>query len=459
ALEAAFDRDGAFNDVALGLSPRANVDAVKDAVDRLLAPDGGVGAYTRDRQTSDWYLSGEMDQLRNTTKMVPPVFLAIAAFLLNVVIGRWIDTEREEIGLLKAFGYSTTAVAGHYVKLVLAITGVGLVLGFAGGVWLGRGLAELYQQFFHFPFLYFHFQPQVFTIAGLISVAAALLGTWGAVKRAADLPPAEAMNPPPPTTYTRTRLELWLKTLSAPNRMIVRHMIRWPGRSALTVLGNAAAVGVLIGAMFFMDAMEELLDIQFTQAERQDATVTFPEAQGAMALQAVRDLPGVLQAEPFRAVSAKLRFGGAERHESLIGIVSHARLSQVLDQDYHPVPIPERGLVLSGKLAELLGAGVGDTVVAQVTEGRRPVLRLPVVQVSETMLGSPAYVSFGYLGDVMREPGRVSGVRVKLDPLHDEAFYRRVKDTPGISSVTVKSTSVQSFRDTMAENILIMTFF
>lgn len=459
ALEAAFDMEGAFNDVALGLSPKADAQAVIGDVDRVLAPYGGVGAIARARQTSEWYLAGEMDQLRNTTKLVPPVFLAIAVFLLNVVIGRWIDTEREEIGLLKAFGYSTATIAEHYVKLVMAITLAGVALGFAGGIWLGRGLAQLYQKFFHFPFLFFDFQLQVFAIAGLLSVAAALLGTWGAVRRAAKLPPAEAMCPPPPTAYGRTGLEKAFKGLSAPNRMILRHMIRWPGRSALTVLGSAAAVGVLIGAMFFMDAMEQLLDVHFNRAERQDATLMFPEAQAPAALQAVMNLPGVLQAEPFRAVSVKLRFGAAERRESLTGLVTDARLSQVLDKDYVPVPIPESGLVLSDKLAQMLGAGVGDVVVAQVTEGRRPLLHLPVVQVSETMLGSPAYVGFAYLNDAMGEPGRLNGVRVKLDGARMADFYARIKNTPGVSSMTLKSSSVTAFRETMAENILIMTFF
>ena len=232
ALEATFDMEGAFNDVILALTPGSRVETVIAAIDQVLAPYGGVGAFTRDRQVSDWFLMGEMNQLRNTAQIVPPIFLAIAVFLLNVVIGRWIDTERSEIGLLKAFGYSTPQVAVHYIKLVMAITGGGIVLGFAGGVWLGRGLAELYQAFFRFPFLHFMFEASVFSIAAGISILAALLGTWGAVRRAAQLPPAEAMGPPPPTTYTRTALEIGLRRLAAPNRMIVRHMLRWPGRSA-----------------------------------------------------------------------------------------------------------------------------------------------------------------------------------------------------------------------------------
>jgi len=459
ALEAAFDMKGAFNDVIVSLDPGAQLDGVKSGVDQVLEPYGGVGAYGRSRQLSDWFVEGELNQLRNTAEIAPPIFLVIAVFLLNVVISRWIEMEREEIGLLKAFGYSTRAVAVHYLKLVMAITAVGIVLGFMGGVWLGRGLAEMYQDFFHFPFLHFHFAASVFAIAGGVSLVAALIGTWSAVRRAALLPPAEAMVPPPPTTYHRSRFEIWLMHLSQPSRMIVRHLVRWPGRTALTIVGNAAAVAVLIGSMFFMDAIEKLIEINFERAERQDVTVSFQDAQAPRALENIKAMPGVLGAEPFRAVSAKLYFQGTERRESLTGLIQNARLSRILDQSYKPVAIPESGLVLSKKLSEMLGAGIGDVIIAQVTEGRRPILELPVVQVSQTMLASPAFMDFRYLGKVMREEGLLNGAYIKLDENRDKAFYRAVKDTPAIAGIAIKSATLQSFRDTMAENILLMTFF
>ena len=459
ALATAFDIEGAFNDVILGVAPGADTDAIIARVDRILEPYGGQGAYVRARQISDWYVSGEMMQLRNMGTLVPPIFLAIAAFLLNVVVGRWIQTERSEIGLLKAFGYSTASITAHYLKLVFAITAVGVLLGFAGGVWLGRELAVLYQEFFRFPFLHFHFTPSVFAIAAGVSFLAAFLGVQGAVRRGARVPPADAMSPPPPTVYAQGPLEGLIKRFTGLSRMIVRHLVRWPLRSSLTVLGNACAVGVLIGSMFFMDSMEKLIDVQFNEAQRQDATLSFLEAKEPRALDAIRTLPGVMDVEPFRQVSAKFRFGTAMRREALTGLRPDARLNRILDSNFKAVAIPESGLVLSKKLSEMLGAGLGDRVVVEVTEGRRPVLVLPVVQVSETLLGSPAFINADQLGQLLHERGRVSGAYVKLDSSHQNAFYAAVKNTPGIASVALKRTSLNAFRETMAENINIMTVF
>lgn len=459
ALEAAFDMEGAFNDTLLALDPGAEVEDVKANVDRVLDTYGGIGSYSRERQFSNWFLTGEMNQLRNMSKIVPPIFLAIAAFLLNIVITRWIQTEREEIGLLKAFGYSTRAVGAHYLKLVLTITVVGIVLGFAGGIWLGRGLAVMYQEFFNFPFLYFRFAPHVFLIAGGVSLVAALVGTWSAVRRAAFLPPAEAMMPPPPTSYNRSRFERFFKSMSTPSRMVMRHIVRWPWRSLLTVLGNALAVAVLIGSMFFFGAIDTMIDIQFNRIERQDATLSFIETRTQKALEGIEVMPGVLKAEPFRAVTAKLRIGPAERRESIIGVFNGGEFSNIVDADFRPVDIPKDGLVLSKKLAEILGAGVGDTVLAQVTEGRRPLLELPVVQISETVLASPAFMDLEALNRLMQETGRMDGAYVRLDADKTSAFYKAVKNTPAIAGVAMKDATKKSFRDTMSENLLVMTTF
>ena len=100
AMEAAFDLDGAFNAVSLSLLRGANEKEVIRRLDLLLEPFGGVGAYGREDQTSDFFLTNEFKQLRTFGSVIPPILLAVAAFLLNIVITRVVQTEREEIGLL-----------------------------------------------------------------------------------------------------------------------------------------------------------------------------------------------------------------------------------------------------------------------------------------------------------------------------------------------------------------------
>lgn len=143
-LAAPFDMQGAFNSVALTLMPGASEAEVIRRLDELTAPYGGLGAFGRADQPSHKFVSNEMNELRGMAVVVPLIFLAVAAFILNVMLSRLVATQRELIAALKAFGYTRFEIGTHYLKLVLLIVVAGVIVGTVAGVWLGRNLAELY---------------------------------------------------------------------------------------------------------------------------------------------------------------------------------------------------------------------------------------------------------------------------------------------------------------------------
>ena len=270
-LAAAFGLQGAFNEVLARLDRSANEKEVIRQIDLLLDQYGGVGAYGLSEHVSDQFLTNELDQLDTMTRILPPIFLAVAAFLLNVVLSRLIDTEREQIGLLKSFGYKTRSIGWHYIKLVLVLTTLGVLMGWAFGAWLGRGMAEMYKNYFVFPFLYFQADIDVFVLGALVSYGAALLGTSYAVLRAARLPPAEAMRPPAPVDYSIgiVRRVARVSWLDEPSRMIVRHLLRRPLRAVLAIVGIAAALGLRIGIDSNFDSVERIIELAFDYTARQ----------------------------------------------------------------------------------------------------------------------------------------------------------------------------------------------
>ncbi|MGB5080075.1 MAG: ABC transporter permease, partial [Burkholderiales bacterium] len=183
-LAMAFDMDGAFNDLSLTLTRQAREDDVIDALDGLLAPYGGVGAHGRDLQLSHRFLDAELDELRVMTQMFTAIFLGVTAFLLNVVIGRLVTAQREQIAVLKAFGYSRFEVGLHYAQLVLMMVIAGVPLGLGFGAWAGRMVADIYMDFFRFPYLAWSLEPRVIALAFGFALAAAVLGTAGGLRRA-----------------------------------------------------------------------------------------------------------------------------------------------------------------------------------------------------------------------------------------------------------------------------------
>jgi putative ABC transport system permease protein len=461
ALAAAFDMEGGFNDVAVALAPGVSADPVIERLDRLLAPYGGLGAIPRSLQTSHWYLDNELKQLQSVGLVVPLVFLGVAAFLLGVVLTRIVSVQREQIAALKALGYANREIGLHYAAWSLAISLAGAAIGTAGGAWLGSAMTGLYNAFFRFPALTYRLVPEVVLGAVAISVCAGLVGAAGAVRRAVRLPPAEAMRPEPPAAYGVSWLERagLRRLLSQSGRMVLRNLQRRPLRTALSVVGIGFAATMMILGTFFLDSIDELMRIQFEVAQRQDVTVTFVLPRSAAAFQEVRRLPGVLDAEPMRAVPVRLSAGHRSRQLAITGLPAEQRLMRVIDDGAEPVTLPAGGLALSESLAEILGAEVGTVVTVEVLEGARPVRRVPVAAVVEEFMGTSAYMEIGALNRLMREGGVVSGATLRADPAAVGALYRRLKALPAVAAVSVKAAAIEGFRETLAETMYVMVFF
>ena len=146
-LSGLFDMEGAFNNVSLATLRDADTRQIIEVLDDILKPYGNSGAYDRSDQISHAFLDSELDQLKAMATILPPIFLFVAAFLVNMILSRLIALDREQIGLLKALGYTNFAIGMHYAKLVVLIAAVGVVIGSGAGLWLGRGLTRIYAHF------------------------------------------------------------------------------------------------------------------------------------------------------------------------------------------------------------------------------------------------------------------------------------------------------------------------
>ena len=457
ALEAAFDLEGAFSNVVLKLAPGANPDRVIETLDRLTAPYGGTGASPRKDQISHAFLDAELKQLSAMVKVLPPIFLLVAAMLVNMTLSRLITLEREQIGLLKAIGYSSRAVAQHYIEFVSMIAVVGILIGMVAGTWLGAGLAGMYARFFAFPYLVFTRNPQIYGLAAVITLAAAIGGAVQAVRTVVGLPPAVAMAPPAPASY-RQRMG-WFRTLMPLRQtgvMVARHLFRWPLRTASSILGVAMAVAILVASLWSFGSINYMIDITFFRAERHDAQVVFGAPEPQRALYALRQMPGVLVAEPFRMVSARISHRNLSKKLGIMGHPPGAQLSRVLGVDLQPMPLPDSGLILSEALADALDVRPGDLLTVEVLEGARPILTLPVSGISLGYVGLGAAMDIGALNRLMGEGALISGLNLLIDEREETAFYAAAKAAPKTELITVTALMLNRFKETLAENITVM---
>jgi putative ABC transport system permease protein len=459
ALGSAFDLDGAFNDIALTLTPEARIPEVLFRLDQLLEPYGGLGAYDREDQVSNRFISDEIVQLRAHAIILPAIFLGIGAFLLHIVLSRLIRTQRDQIAILKAFGYGNWQIGEHFLKLLLVIVAIGAMIGVGVGSWLGSALTQLYVEFYKFPLLRYQVSPAMAIVAILMSGSAAIAGAFGSVKAAVSLPPAEAMRPEPPAQFRRTLVERFglQRWLSPVGRIILRNLERKPIQSMLSTIGIALAVAMLIVGRYSYDAIDYMIDVQFGRIQRDDVTVLFNEPRPGRTRYEVAHLPGVLYAEPFRSVPVRLRFGHRSQRIGIMGLSPFSELYQLLDQHLNGVDLPLDGVLLTRKLGEMLGVSAGDRLTVEVLEGSRPTRTITVAGLVDELLGISAYMDIQALNQLMQEGATISGAYLAVDEQQVDQLYSLMKRTPAIASISLRKVMLQRFQETIARSQGIMT--
>jgi putative ABC transport system permease protein len=447
ALAAAYDMDGAFNEALLSLSRGANEAAVLDAVDRILDPYGGTGSYPLADQISNRFLSQEIIGLEASALSVPPIFLAVAAFLLYIVINRMVQSEREEIGLMKAFGYTSSETGGHYFKLVMAIAIGGALAGCLLGIAGGRALIQLYADYFKFPFLVFQLDPASFVTGVSVSILSASVGGLMVLRSVFALTPATAMRPPAPPDYSRSgQIGHWIGAwLDQPSRMVLRRITRQPGRMAGAMIGIASGMALSVSMITIYAGFDRTIDLTFNVIDRSDVTVSFTYAVADSAIFELRRMPGVTLVEPVRHVPAVLRNGLNTYRGVVSGLMPQAQLFRALDADLGEIALQGPGIVLSTALADILNIQPGEMLTVEVREGRQPVLQIPVTAVAESLLGAPAYMELSALNRALREPNRVSGAYLSIDQDRAREIYQALQNMPTVAGVSLKSDAEAAF--------------
>lgn len=433
-LAAAFDMDGAFNNLTLTLQPGVTAQQVIPHLDALLKRYGSAGAFSRDDQMSHRFVDEELAQLGVIAWILPTIFIAVAAFLLSVILARIIRTQRQSIALLKAFGYHTSQVIAHYGQLAATI----LLLGYGAGVVLGwlvaEPMAQLYATYFRFPEFVFQLQLQVLGLAFITLVLAGAIATVHAVSAAARMRPAEAMRPPAPVTYQQSRLETWLALhwLSQSGRMVLRHLARHPVRAWLSILGISLSGGLLLLSSYQFHAVDTMLTQQYRQLHRMDVTLTFTEVRPSHSLTSLQQVPGIQYVEGYRQVPIELSNGTEQWRLPLMGLPGETHL-RWLTQD--GTTLPDGSLAINQYLAQALAVDVGDLVEVQVLTGRQQALRLPITHIIDEPLGVGVYTTLTSLNQWLMEGSSVSGAWLLVDESQQRAVFEALHGMPMVASI------------------------
>ena len=454
ALEAALDMTGAFNDLSLTLAHGASEKDVIQRLDDMFKRYGSLGAYGRSEQLSDRFISDEIKQVGMQITVLPTIFLAVAVFLLNIVLKRLVSTQRDQIAVMKAVGYTNEEVGLHYLGFAMAPVAIGAVAGTALGAWLGLGLTKVYEDFYNFAELIYYFRFEEVALSVLLSLGAALVGALSAVSQAVSLPPAEAMRPEAPVVYKPGVLdrEEFQKKIPVSVRIIVRNLERRIWKAAISVLMIAFAVAILIAGRYGYDAVNHIMLVEFSEKHREDFTVIFNESRPRSVQYDLASLDGVLEQEFYREEPARLVYEHRSRRQSITGLKTSDGLKRLVDAHKRQFQLPETGLLVTSTLADVLGASPGDTLTVEFLQGKRRTVRVPVGGVIDELLGLSAYMRIEELDRLTEDVGVVSAAYLKIDEAKSDKLFADFKEMPGVAGTSMLKAMLESFEELIAQS-------
>lgn len=459
ALEAALDMTGAFNDLSLTLAHGASEKDVIQRLDKMFRRYGSLGAYGRNEQLSDRFITDEIKQVGIQITVLPAIFLAVAVFLLNIVLKRLVSTQRDQIAVMKAMGYTNEEVGLHYLGFAMVPVAIGAVAGTALGAWLGLGLTKVYAGFYNFAELIYYFRFEEVALSILLSAGAALVGALSAVKQAVSLPPAEAMRPEAPAVYKPGFLDRkeFQKKIPVSVRITVRNLERRRWKAAISVIMIAFAVAILIAGRYSYDAINHIMMVEFSGKHREDLTVIFNESRPRSVQYDLASLGGVLEQEFYREEPAKLMHEHRSRRQSITGLKTSDGLKRLVDAHNRQIQLPETGILLTTTLADVLGVSPGDTLTVEFLQGKRRTVKVPVGGTIDELLGLSAYMRIDILDRLTEEAGVVSAAYLRIDKDESEKLFVDFKEMPGVAGTSMLKAMQESFEELIAQSMTTST--
>jgi putative ABC transport system permease protein len=455
ALEDLTGHKGLVNEVAFTLRPGVDFDQVKNQVEEILSPYDLYSLVSAEDQISNFMLAQEIKGVNATSNSIPAIFIAIAAFILYLMLRRMVEQQRVQIGTMKAVGYGNAQIIIHY-SLYGAFIGVsGAVLGSLTGILVSGAMTEMYKLYFNLPDLI----NRVSFRYGLLSLAFAAIPCFGAAflgaRSVLRLEPSQAMQPATPKRTRRLLIErvkaVW-EPLGMMGRMALRNLFRNPGRSLFTLLGTSLAFAL----MWFIFSYNLLIDLmimnQLEMAQRYDFKVTLAQPAPARELaDSLMRLEGADTAEPMMYAAVTLRQGPYSEETSITGLPEHSELYKILDKGEKIMALPPEGLVLSKSLADKLHTKAGQLIYLESPYLSEPV-QIYVTEVVEQYFGMENFMPLERLGQLLGIGDsasaamiRTSGDRGTVDRLEEKLLLAK-----GVAGVENKSAMKKMYEDLMA---------
>lgn len=475
--EALFEMQGMVNQIGLDFDDTVveeeAVDEIKDiltsyGIKRFTSKDdlGTVSArkidivqgvrtaymVPREDQLSYELLKADLEGLQTMSFLFPVLFLSMAGLAIYILLGRLVESQRVQIGLMRALGYTRRHVLGHFVEFALIVGVVGSLCGALLGHLMAGALTPYYAGFIHIPFVevkpHWDLTTMGMGVGIVVPVIASLLPAWSSAR----MQPAEAMRPPAPPAGHRTFVETllpFIPRLHSNLKLPLRNMSRHPRRTIFMATGVTSAAALIIVSMSMFDMVEDMTGTLFDKTQHYDARVILQGVGSEATAGHIQHMEGVLAAEALLDQPYRVKQGDESQSTSIRGIEPDTVMYSLITPEGDTTTVEEEGIVLPTFISDKLGAEIGDTVYLEPLVGTVGETEMVVSGLIQEPMGGRPYMSLDEAQELFNLPGAATSIFVQFDGDPSPELMERIYDLPEVASVE----QVSAFKDYMDESM------
>ncbi len=451
--EAIFDSKGSINSISIQVSNNNDIESTKDDIKKALKNYGIKSVIDRDEQTSCSMISEEIKQLKSMGGTFPVIFFMVASVIIYIMMGRMVENQRVQIGVLKALGFTNVQVLTYYMSYSTIIAVIGSLIGSILGTYMGLGLTRLYNQYFNLPLGEIKIYGEFVVPAFILTLIFCLFAGYNSCKIIFKIMPSEAMREKSPQGGKKTLVEridfIW-RNITNLEKIIVRNLFSYKRRALLTSLGIIFSSAILLVALGMNDSINFMINQQYGSIQNYDIKVKFSNLISVNELNSIKNIAHVKELEPVLETGVEISNGWKSKNVGFTALIKDPQMYKVEDKNGNNISLPSNGILISEKLANILGVKANDSVDIKFffpgKEKEEVVIKGIVVQ----YIGLSTYTSMENLNSMLGEGMIASSAVLKLDNSEFENEVKnQLKDMPGVTSVESKSDSLNALLKNM----------
>ncbi|MBC5584886.1 ABC transporter permease [Eggerthella sp. NSJ-70] len=465
---AEYERQKADADEQLADAERQLDDAQRQ-IDDLESPEWLVMDRTANYGAASF--EADADRVDSIAAVFPFIFFLVAALVALTTMTRMVEEERALIGTFKALGYRRGRIASKYLAYAAVASGAGSLVGILVlSQVLPAVIMKAYGIIYFVPELPLPLpiDPWFAGLAAGLGVGVTLFATWAAVTATLRERPAQLMLPRAPKAGKRILLErigpLW-RHLSFSWKVTFRNLFRYKKRFIMTVIGIAGCTALLLTGLGLSNAINDIIDKQFGEITKYNATVTLADDLSDEERQRVDDLldDGSLVTAHTMVMRQNMLASGPDEQDKRMELVvpeDPASFDDYVALDtrvgHEPVELADDGLVLTEKLAGELGVRVGDTVALTEQDALGNATSASYEATVTGIVENYVY-HYAYMGPALYERlmGEAPDYRTVLaittsDPDRRAQLSSDLLAIGGVKTVAYNDETIDAYRDMMS---------